>query len=62
MTLAPFIQPRAVDCVSCAHTAVLSHRLVCIAHDEKRFAAPKHRIGKEVVLLFIYRLYIFLNT
>ncbi len=28
---------------------------------EKRFAAPKHRICREVVLLFIYRLYIFLH-
>ncbi len=42
--------------------AVLSHRLVCIVHDEKRFAAPKHRIRREVVLLFIYRLYIFYIT
>ncbi len=28
-------------------------------HDEKRFAAPKHRIRREVVLLVIYSLYIF---
>ncbi len=36
-----------------AHTAVLSHRSVCITHDERRFNAPKHRICREVVLLFI---------
>ncbi len=59
MTLASFIQPRAVVCVSYAHTAVLSHRSVCITHDEKRFATPKDRIRREVVLLFIYSLYIF---
>ncbi len=28
---------------------------------EKRFAAPKHRIHREVVLLFVYRLHIFLH-
>ncbi len=54
MTLASFIQPRAVVCVS----AVLSNRSVCITHDEKRFAATKHRIRIEVGLLLIYRLYI----
>ncbi len=43
VTLASFIQPRAVVCVSCAHT-VLSHRSVCITHDEKRFAAPKQNM------------------
>ncbi len=59
MTLASFIQPRAVVCVSYAHTAVLSRSSVCITHDEKCFVAPKHRIRREVVLLFIYRLYIF---
>ncbi len=59
MTLASFMQPRAIVCVSYVHTAVLSHRSVCITHDEKCFAAPKHRIHREVVLLFLYRLYIF---
>ncbi len=59
VTLASFIQPRAVVCVSYAHTAVLSRSSVCITHDEKCFVAPKHRIRREVVLLFIYRLYIF---
>ncbi len=57
--LASFIQPRAVVCVSCAHTAVLSCRSVCITQrDEKCFAAPKQRIRREAVLLFIYSLYI----
>ncbi len=36
MTLASFIQPRAVVCVSYAHTAVLSHRSVCISHSTMR--------------------------
>ncbi len=44
-------------------TRVLHHsktcNTVCITLDERRFAAPKHRIHREVVLLFIYRLYIF---
>ncbi len=59
MTLASFIQPRAVVCVSCAHTEFLSKGSVCITHDVKSFAAPKHRIRREVLLLFIYSLYIF---
>ncbi len=52
VTLASFIQPRAVVCVSCAHTAILSRRSVCISltHDEKHFAAPKHKIRREVYL------------
>ncbi len=61
VTLASLIHSRAVVCASYTHTAILSHRSVCITHDEKRFAAPKHRIRREVVLLFIYRLYIFLH-
>ncbi len=61
VTLASFIHPRAVVCASYTHTAILSNRSVCITHDEKRFAAPTHRIRREVVLLFIYRLYIFLH-
>ncbi len=35
VTLASFIQPRAVVWVSCVHTEFLSHRSVCITHDEK---------------------------
>ncbi len=53
VTLASFIQLRDVVCVSYDYTAFLSNRSVCITHDEK-CAAPKHRIRREVVLLFIY--------
>ncbi len=63
VTLASFIQPRAVVCVSYTHTEFLSNRSVCISltHDENRISPPKHRISREVILLFIYRLYIFLH-
>ncbi len=59
VTLASLIQPRAVVCISCAHTAVFSRDSVCIHSAVRRFASPKHIIYREVVLLFIYRLYIF---
>ncbi len=52
VTLASFIQPRAVVCVTCAHTEFLSHRSVCITHDENRISPPTHRIRREVALLF----------
>ncbi len=61
VTLASFIQLRAVVCISCAHSDVLSRDSVCIHRAMRRFASPKHRICREVVLLFIYRLYIFLH-
>ncbi len=35
VTLASFIHPRAVVCVSCAHTEFLSRDSVCITHYEK---------------------------
>ncbi len=60
VTLASFIQLRDVVCVSYDYTVFLSNRSVCITHDEK-CAAPKHRIHREVVLLFMYRLYFFLH-
>ncbi len=60
VTLASFIQPRAVVCVSYAHTAVLSHCSVCITHDEKHFAAPKHRIhSQERLYCYLFIAYIF---
>ncbi len=61
VTLASFIKPRAVVCVSCAHSAFLRRDSVCIHSAMRRFASPKHRICRQVVLLFIYRLYIFLH-
>ncbi len=39
--------------VSCVHTAVLSRDSVCIHCAMRRFASPKQRICREVVLLFI---------
>ncbi len=35
--------------------------MLSVLHKMRSFAAPKHRIRREVVLLFIYRLYIFLH-
>ncbi len=37
------------------------YRSVCITHDEKRFAAPKHRIRREVVLLFIGYIFFYMT-
>ncbi len=51
VTLASVIQPRAVVCVSYIYTAILSHDSVCI-HSATRISPPKHRIRREVVLLF----------
>ncbi len=51
VTLAYFIQPRAVVCVSYTHTEFLSHCSVLATHDENRISHPKHRICREVVLL-----------
>ncbi len=48
VTLASFIQPRAVVC----SYRVLSNHSVCITHNEKH-AAPKQKICREVSLLFI---------
>ncbi len=59
VTLASFIQLRAVVCVSYVHTAVLIRQSVF-------HTAPcnvlllQNWIRREVVLLFIYRLYIFI--
>ncbi len=60
VTLASFIQLRDVVCVSYDNTAFLSNRSVCITHDEK-YVLLRNRIHREVVLLFMYRLYIFLH-
>ncbi len=59
VTLASFIKPRAVVCVSCAHSEFLRQDSVCIHRAMRRFASPTHRIRREVVLLFIYRLCLF---
>ncbi len=58
-----FIQPRAVVCVSYAHTAVLSRRSVCIHSAMRNICCSETPNNTECVersvLLFIYRLYIF---
>ncbi len=60
VTLASFIQLRDVVCVSYDYTAFLSNRSVCITHDEK-YVLLRNTIYREVVLLFMYRLYICLH-
>jgi len=58
VTLASFIQPRDVVCSYICFEPPFS---LYSQRDKRRFAAPKPRIFREVVLLFIYRLYIFLH-
>ncbi len=60
VTLASFIQLRDVVCVLYDYTAFLSNRSVCITRDEK-YVLLRNTIRTEVVLLFMYRLYIFLH-
>ncbi len=60
VTLASFIQLRDVVCLSYDYTVFLSNRSVCITHDEK-YVLLRNTEYVEVVLLFMYRLYIFLH-
>ncbi len=60
VTLASFIHPRAVVCVSCTHTEFLSNRSVCI-HSAMRNVLLRNTeyVERWYCYLFMYRLYFF---